>query len=81
MGLVSNYQVLILDITDVPRMGVTAALAVERMVEEAESLGRMVLVAGANERLRERLTNFGVRHILSKRIEALEIASKRLNHP
>ena len=71
MGLVSNYQVLILDITDVPRMGVTAALAVERMVEEAESLGRMVLVAGANERLRERLTNFGVRHILSKRIEAL----------
>ncbi|QNJ17700.1 sulfate transporter family protein [Synechococcus sp. A18-40] len=81
MGLVSNYQVLILDITDVPRMGVTAALAVERMVEEAESLGRMVLVAGANERLRERLTNFGVRHILSKRIEALEIASKQLNHP
>ena len=71
----------ILDITDVPRMGVTAALAVERMAEEAESLGRMVLVAGANERLRERLTNFGVRHILSKRIEALEIASKRLNHP
>jgi len=81
MGLVSNYQVLILDITEVPRMGVTAALAVERMVEEAESLGRMVLVAGANERLRERLTNFGVRHILPKRIEALEIASKRLNHP
>ena len=81
MGLVSNYQVLILDITDVPRMGVTAAVAIERMVEEAESLGRMVLVAGANERLRERLTNFGVRHILSKRIEALEIASNRLNHP
>ena len=81
MGLVSNYQVLILDITEVPRMGVTAALAVERMVEEAESLGRMVLVAGANDRLRERLTNFGVRHILSKRIEALEIASNRLNHP
>ena len=81
MGLVSNYKVLILDITDVPRMGVTAALAVERMAEEAESLGRMVLVAGANERLRERLTNFGVRHILSKRIEALEIASKRINHP
>ena len=79
MGLVSNYQVLILDITEVPRMGVTAALAVERMVEEAESLGRMVLVAGANERLRERLTNFGVRHILSKRIEALEIASNQLN--
>ena len=81
MGLVSNYQVLILDITEVPRMGVTAALAVERMVEEAESLGRMVLVAGANDRLRERLTNFGVRHILPKRIEALEIASNRLNHP
>ena len=33
IGLVSNCRVLILDISDVPRMGVTAALALERMVE------------------------------------------------
>jgi SulP family sulfate permease len=61
-------------------MGVTAALAVERMVEEAESLGRLVLVAGANERLRERLTKFGIRQVASKRIDALKIAHEQLSH-
>ena len=78
MGLVSNYQVLILDITEVPRMGVTAALAIERMVEEAQTLGRIVLVTGANKRLRDRLSKFGIQEITSRRIEALEIASSLL---
>ena len=35
MMLVRNYKVLILDITDVPRLGVTATLAIEDMVQEA----------------------------------------------
>ena len=78
MGLVSNYRVLILDITEVPRMGVTAALAIERMVEEAQTLGRIVLVTGANKRLRDRLSKFGIQEITSRRIEALEIASSLL---
>ena len=78
MGLVNNYQVLILDITEVPRMGVTAALAIERMVEEAQTLGRIVLVTGANKRLRDRLSKFGIQEITSRRIEALEMASSLL---
>ena len=79
MGLVSNYKVLILDITEVPRMGVTAALAVERMVQEAQSLGRVALVAGANPRLKERLGRFGVNAVMTNRLDALRQASEHLS--
>ena len=37
MGLIRNYKVLILDITDVPRLGVTATLAIEQMIQEVEA--------------------------------------------
>jgi len=79
MGLVSNYQVLILDISDVPRMGVTAALALERMVQEAEALGRLPIVAGANQRLQERLKKFGVTALMTSRLDALERAKAHLS--
>ena len=79
MGLVSNYQVLILDISDVPRMGVTAALALERMVQEAEALGRLPIVAGANQRLQERLKKFGVTALMTSRLDALEHAKAHLS--
>jgi SulP family sulfate permease len=79
MGLVNNFQVLILDITEVPRMGVTAALAVERMVQEAQSLGRVALVAGANPRLKERLGRFGVNAVMTNRLDALRQASEHLS--
>jgi SulP family sulfate permease len=79
MGLVSNYQVLILDITDVPRMGVTAALAIERMVQEAQMLGRVAFVAGANQRLKERLERFGVNAVMTDRLDALQRASDHLS--
>ena len=48
MGLIQSYRVLILDLTDVSRIGVTATLAIERMVEEARSAGRTLFIAGAN---------------------------------
>ena len=78
MGLVSNYKVLILDISEVPRMGVTAALALERMVQEAEALGRLPFVAGANQRLQERLEKFGVTAVMTTRLDALERAKTHL---
>ena len=79
MGLVSNYQVLILDITEVPRIGVTAALAIERMVQEAQMLGRVAFVAGANQRLKERLERFGVNAVMTDRLDALRRASDHLS--
>ena len=79
IGLVSNCRVLILDISGVPRMGVTAALALERMVEEAQALGRLTFVAGANQRLQERLKKFGITALMTTRQEALERSSEYIS--
>ncbi len=74
MMLVKNYQVLILDITDVPRLGVTATLAIEDMVEEAKTNSRKAFVVVSNEKVRNRLNKFGVKGIVNTREEALEAA-------
>ena len=77
--LIRNYKILILDITDVPRLGVTATLAIEDMIQEAKSKSRRAFVAGANDKVRERLSKFGVDGIVASRKEALEAALNDLN--
>ena len=79
MMLIKKYKVLILDITDVPRMGVTASLAIEDMMLEAKNNNRKAFVAGANEKVKERLSKFGVEGIVSSRKEALTAALNELN--
>ena len=79
MMLIKKYKVLILDITEVPRLGVTASLAIEDMMMEAKNNNRSAFVAGANEKVRERLSKFGVEGIIGSRKEALELALKDLN--
>tara|TARA_B100001996_G_scaffold110742_1_gene83843 strand:+ start:121 stop:1782 length:1662 start_codon:yes stop_codon:yes gene_type:complete len=74
MMLVRNYKVLILDITDVPRLGVTATLALEDMIQEAKLNSRKAYVAGATGRVKERLSKFGVEGLIGTRKEALELA-------
>ena len=74
MSLVRNYKILILDITDVPRLGVTATLAIEDMMQEAKNNSRKAFVAGANEKVKERLSKFGVEGIIATRKEALQVA-------
>ena len=77
MGLIQNYKVLILDITEVPRIGISASLAIERMVQEAQSSGRTILIAGANSKLQQRLRQFGVHgELVASRREALQIAAQ-----
>ena len=77
MGLIQSYNVLILDLTDVPRIGVTATLAIERMVEEARSAGRTLFIAGANQALERRLRQFGVEGVLRpSRLDALQEAAQ-----
>ncbi len=78
MMLIRNYQVLILDITDVPRLGVTATLAIEDMVQEAKVNDRKAYVAGANDQVKERLSKFGV-EVIGSRKQALEAALSTLN--
>ncbi len=79
MMLVRNYKVLILDITEVPRLGVTATLAIEDMVQEAKASSRQAYVACSNQRVRDRLAKFGVTEIVNSRREALEKAINALN--
>ncbi len=78
MMLVRNYKVLILDITDVPRLGVTATLAIEDMVQEALNNSRNAYVAGATGRVKDRLAKFGV-DVIGTRKEALTAAIDSLN--
>ncbi len=78
MSLIRNYKVLILDIAEVPRLGVTATLAIEQMIQEATSNGRTAYVTGAKGRVRERLSKFGLKGLLETRKEALEAAIQDL---
>jgi len=74
MMLIRNYKVLILDITEVPRLGVTATLAIEEMVEEARNNSRKAYVAGATGKVKDRLARFGIDAIVPTRKEALQAA-------
>ena len=80
MGLIQNYKVLILYITEVPRIGISASLAIERMVQEAQTSGRTILIAGANSKLQQRLRQFGVHgELVNSRREALQIAAQDIS--
>ena len=80
MILIRNYKILILDITDVPRLGVTATLAIEDMIQEARMNSRIAYVAGATKTVRDRLAKFGVKGLVSTRREALQLASNKINN-
>ena len=79
MMLVRKYKVLLLDITEVPHLGVTASLAIERMVKEAERQQRTVLVAGASGKVKQRLAQFGIEHLIDDRVQALDQAANWIN--
>ena len=79
MMLVRQYRILLLDITDVPHLGVTASLAIERMVEEAERNNRRVLVTGARGKVKRRLAQFGIHDLVDERLDALRQANHWLN--
>ena len=79
MMLVRQYKVLLLDITDVPHLGVTASLAIERMVKEAERQQRRVLVTGASGKVKQRLAQFGIKYLIDERLEALDQAAHWIN--
>ena len=80
MSLIRNYKILILDITDVPRLGVTATLAIEDMMQEAKNNSRKAFVAGANQQVKDRLSKFGVEGIITTRKEALQAAINELKN-
>ena len=75
-----EHDALILDLTDVPHMGVTSSLAIENAVQDAVEKGRHVFIVGAAGKIRQRLEKLGVlalippQHLLMIRTEALRQA-------
>jgi SulP family sulfate permease len=80
-------QVVIFDLHDVPKLGVTASLAIENAICDTRDRGLEVLIAGANGRVRERLEKLGLDRILpseswlDSRQQALEIALAKVSAP
>ena len=80
MSIVKNYEVLILDLVDVPYVGITAALAIENMVKDACEKEHEVFIVGGNAMVKNRLRRLGILQLLlprnrvSNRLEALQQA-------
>jgi sulfate permease, SulP family len=55
MALVKDYQALVLDLSEVPIMGVTAALAIESIVQDSINLHRYVWVVAISVQVQNRL--------------------------
>ena len=55
MGIVRKYDVLILDLSDVPLLGVTASLAIENMIKDACKNNRQIFLVSESGRAKERL--------------------------
>ncbi len=65
MGIVSEFDVLILDLSNVPLLGVTASLAIENMVKDACDKNRQVFLVGATGKVRRRLEKMKLLRLLS----------------
>lgn len=80
MGIVRKYEALILDLSEVPLLGVTASLAIENMVKDACENRRQVFIVGATGKVQERLQKMKIlrllapNHNFSDRLSALERA-------
>jgi len=79
-----DHDILVLDLHDVPMLGVTASLSLENMIQDASEHDRPVFIAGASEQAMRRLNKLGVRrfvsddHIVSNRTQALQGALRLL---
>ena len=86
LAIVGNYDTLILDMSNVPLIGVTASLAIENMVKEAVLRNRRVYIVGAHGGVEQRLhrlnifNRFPAEHRVKTRLEALRMASKVLDN-
>ena len=79
-NLINDYQALVLDLSEVPILGVTSSLALENAINEALEKGRQVFLVGVSGQAEKRLKKMGVmdrvtpQNILSDRTSALRQA-------
>jgi len=75
-----DADALVIDLSDVPLLGVTASLAIENAIRDAYDKGLQIYVVGANSKIQNRLERLGLfdliklEHILVNRTEALRQA-------
>ncbi len=80
----ADHDVLIVDLQDVPHLGVTAALALENAIQDAIEAQRQVFLVGARGKTLSRLEKLGVLRfvpsdqLMATRTEALKVALRQL---
>ncbi len=76
----ADSDVVIMDLSDVPMLGVTASLALENAIKDAVDKDRQVFIVGAAGKVKKRLEKFGIFQIIpqhnlfSERVDALRQA-------
>ncbi|WNZ24052.1 SulP family inorganic anion transporter [Leptolyngbya sp. NK1-12] len=77
---VSDIDALVLDLSDVPLLGVTVSLEIENVIKDAIDKGCQIYIVGATGKVHRRLERLGVfqripaDHLLNSRTEALRRA-------
>ena len=83
-AILDNYKILVIDLTDVPLLGVTATLALEKTIDDAYAKGLEVFMVGGEGKVQERLQKFNIldrvpnHHQVNDRVTALQLAVAQL---
>ena len=83
-AIIDNYKMLIIDLTNVPLLGVTATLALEKTIDEAYQKSLEVYIVGGEGKHKERLQKFNIldrvpdQNRVKTRVAALQLAVARL---
>ena len=87
LSIVKSFKVLILDLSDVTRVGITASLAIENILKDAENSGKVVFLVGVHGQVAQRLHKIKAIDELPKacwferRLESLQKAADCLYIP
>mgnify|MGYP001546353473 CR=1 FL=1 len=65
-AVLENHQVLILDFTEVPVLGVSSSLALENLIMEDVKQNKPVIIVGASEQIKNRITALGLTKVISE---------------
>ena len=83
-AILDNYKILVIDLTDVPLLGVTATLALEKTIDDAYAKHLEVFIVGGEGKVQERLQKFNIidrvphHHQVQDRLTALQLAVTQL---
>jgi SulP family sulfate permease len=84
-NIIDNYKALVIDLNHVPMLGVTATLALEKMIDTAYNNGMDIYIAGGHGKLKERLKKFNILeripqgHHVKTRVTAIRRALAKIN--